>query len=102
MVDSRPCTLRRTASTVELRTAIDALLRSYGVTSAVVCVLTPGAPSPRTVLGFGLADAETHFRLFSGSKLFTAAAVMGLVDRGEPGWGRGAFARVAPTVVGAT
>lgn len=65
-----------------LREAIASRLRAGGVTAAVLCVVTPEGPTRRTTLPFGAADEDTAFHLFSGTKLFTAAAVMRLVHSG--------------------
>ncbi len=60
-----------------------------GVVGCSIAVTSPAAP--RRVFSFGMADlegkhrvkAETRFHLFSGTKLYTAAAVMLLVERGQ-------------------
>jgi CubicO group peptidase (beta-lactamase class C family) len=66
----------------ELREAIASRLRAGGVTAAVLCVITPEGLTRRTTLSFGAAAKDTAFRLFSGTKLFTSAAVMRLVHQG--------------------
>ncbi len=71
-----------------LRPSIEAILRRHGVPGVSIAVTD--AAGPRWADGFGSADlrtgtparADTVYHLFSGTKLFTAAAVLQLADRG--------------------
>jgi len=65
----------------DLRHSISALLAGVGVSQASVLVLTPHGPTKRTLLSFGCEGERAAFRLFSVTKLFTAAAVLRLVHR---------------------